>query len=176
MAFVQCPNCGNTVPITTSQCQFCGQALVPGEFQDINEFGEEIVVGHGISPEVVQQLYVAICWVWTLGGAASIAFGLLTPLFVKSASTSIIELLIGLVTIILGIGLLMRSESARKIVNVLAFLNLMFGIFGFIFALVLVGFGGIFKLAGVVLALVKIASSIAMIWLISETDRRAMID
>lgn len=86
---------------------------------------------------------------------------------------NVINLILHVVTILVGLGLILRVELARGIVNALCFLQILQGVFGllgsFIFTFVVPLFGAI----AMIFSFVQIALAILMIFLIGETESRA---
>ncbi|MBN9501353.1 MAG: hypothetical protein J0H02_06230, partial [Armatimonadetes bacterium] len=84
---------------------------------------------------------------------------------------SYIGLAIGGLTSLLGIGLLLRLELARAIVNFFCGLQILFGLLGLAGSVLGTMFAGALGLVMVFMQIVQIAAAAFMIYVIGETER-----
>lgn len=76
----------------------------------------------------------------------------------------------GTITALFGLGLMLRIEIIRGIVNFVAGLKLAFGLLGLAGSLIGTGLFGAMALIGVLFNLFDIITSGMLLWLIGETD------
>ena len=86
------------------------------------------------------------------------------------ASWGIIGAVVGLINVLMGVGLLLKLELARKVANFLCGINLIFGLLGLLGAFLMSGAMGVSGLLGVLLSIFTIALYGAQIWVIGETE------
>lgn len=166
---VKCPKCQATLPDGAYVCQFCQTSFgtaprVPGR-PAIGAAGKSSIAAPGAPGWVVPFYYLIAAW-WVVDGAQlayqSLSGGLVATL----------GLVIGVVSALVGLGLLLRIEAARGIVNVLCFLQILDGLLALVF-LLFSGIGGLWGAVSLIFTFIRIGFAGLMIYLIGETDSRA---
>jgi hypothetical protein len=134
--------------------------------------------GSGVSRETAWALYYVLCSVWLVSGIWSIVETLAIAPTQKGYEGIGMFGVVGLVfsgaQVLVSIGLLAKVEIARGIVNVIAFLNLLSAAFGLLGGLVVTLVLGPLGVLIIVMNVIEIAVNGGIIWVIGETDRRAM--
>jgi hypothetical protein len=132
-----------------------------------------------LAPSWVPGAYYALCVFFLLEGAYDIfeAVMLTQRKFMGVAAgwgfQSFLGIVIGGFTCLIGIGLLLRIEIVRGIVNFFCGLRILFGLFGLLGSLGGVLLFGALGFLFLVMNVVDIATAAFMIYLIGETDKRA---
>ena len=173
---IECPQCAAKLPDWTQACQFCqadtrGVIRAPAynAFTSSNRSSFE-------PPKWVWGAYYGISALYVVQGLYSVAMGIYEVSSPKSHFSSFfatIELVIGAVTALLGLGLLARIEFVRGIINFFCGIQILLGILGLagsVFGAMILGPLGLLMMFMNVL---KIATAAFMIYLIGETDRAA---
>jgi hypothetical protein len=170
---IQCPQCGRSLPGGLQHCQFCGASLasVP---RPVPVSTRRVPVG---PPGYVIGLYYASAIWWILQGIRMIASGFnLIPDVMAGpgaifAGIVYVAIAVGLFFMALGLGLVLKWEWARGVVNIICWINIFFGILSFftLFGMAFV-FGPI-MIVGVILNVIDICISGGMVWLIGETEQ-----
>ena len=132
---IQCPGCGRTLPNGAVRCQFCGA--------DLSNVARPRAAAPARKvkgpPTYIMTLYhVGAGW-WILQGGRTVAVSLgilpemMSALGGAFAGFVIVAIVIGAIQALLGIGLMAKVELARGIVNVLCWINILLGLYSFIF-------------------------------------------
>lgn len=77
---------------------------------------------------------------------------------------------IGVAFILLGLGLILKWEWARGVVNIVCWINILGGLFNLVIAIFSSPMSGVMGIVNVFLAMFTIAWTGAQIWVIGETD------
>lgn len=166
---IQCPGCGQSLPDTFSRCQFCGAdvARVPRPVQ-------AKVQTHYYQPAnwVWIAYYGIACW-WLIGGAKDVYGGLKTMgrddlLF---PGIGIFGVIVGGVTVCIALGIILRLEFVRAIVNFWNFVKILMGLLSLYGSVTASLFVGPIALLWIFLTILDLASAVMMIYLIGETDK-----
>lgn len=163
---IQCPNCKATLPDWVQQCQFC-----------------QAPTGHVLRPRQNApnvRAFEVPAWIWACYYGIA---GLITIESIIDIVTTLVHAKHGLgffdgvflvfsaVECLVGVGLLLRLELVRSIVNIVCFAGILRHLFGFLtsFALMIV-----WPVVGVLLFVLNILFIIQygfLIYLIGETDK-----
>jgi hypothetical protein len=84
--------------------------------------------------------------------------------------SGMIGLVVGVITVLIGAGLLARVEFVRGIVNVFCYLRILGGLCGIAGSLLAGLFAGPAMLIGLIVSVLDIATAAFMIYLLGETD------
>lgn len=123
-------------------------------------------------------MYHAIAAYWILNGLIEVGqgFGLGAPKLPGVTSTgmtiSIIPLIFGILTALVGVGLVFHVEIARGIANFFSGLKIIFGLFGLAGSVIGLAFAGPLGLVLVLLNIMDIVTGALMLYLIGETETR----
>jgi ribosomal protein S27E len=199
MAIIQCPGCGQQVPDFNANCQFCG-AMLKGNPQVrqsktiqcpscdmILKDTTENCPGCGAStihlarstrditgfsyggpvPPFAWPLYYVISAYWVLSGIAAIAFSAMSK-----DGIDIFSAMCPGFQVLLGIGLLLRLEIFRGIVNFLCWCSILGGLFTVIGSLLGMSVFGAMAIPFLLMGLLQIVTSALMIWVIGLTQTR----
>ena len=171
---VKCPNCQATLPDGAFQCQFCRTqlALPPGAARGYGRPSRQSAAMPG-SPSWVMPAYYGIALWWMFSGVWDILHATLWAGKDSGGFLDILGIVFGGITALVGLGLLLRIDVVRGIVNVLCFLQILFGILGLITSFLLSGPFGMIGVLGMIHSIVDIGTAALMIYLIGETDTRA---
>ncbi|HWA84246.1 MAG TPA: hypothetical protein VG820_12455 [Fimbriimonadaceae bacterium] len=173
---ISCPKCNATLPDWAQTCQFCQT--------DVKAVPRSKAVApqkKGWTPAApwIWPCYYAMCAFFVLEGLGGIIQTLLGSHHkimgqeVGLDVMSYVSMAIDGFTILIGIGLALRVEIIRGIVNFFCGLRILFGIIDLGFALLGSLLVGALGFVFVILNLVNIASAGFMIYLIGETDKHA---
>lgn len=171
---ITCPKCNATLPDWAQTCQFC-QTDVKG----VSRPKPVVQQKKGLTPAAswIWPTYYAMCALFVLEGAAGVA-----QVFIDSHQKilgqemgidafSYVRIAIEGFSILLGIGLALRVEIIRGIVNFFCGLRILFGLLGLAGSVVGTLFAGALGFVFVLLNVVNIATAALMIYLIGETDK-----
>lgn len=159
----QCPHCHAAVPDRVVRCPACGGVLPPPVRLSTDAQRRPPLSAPG-TPKWVPVAYNIIAGYWILSGG----FSLVSALAHGGGKTgSYVAAAFGLFTVLIGLGLLLRIEIVRGIVNVLCALQIIGGAIGVLGAFLR---GAPLEL---VLSFVQIGTAGFMIYLIGETDTSA---
>lgn len=172
---IQCPKCSSSLPDWAQTCQFCGTDTkavarpkpAPGK-------ARSAPVGQ---PAWVWPAYYIVSGYFVVSGLVEVV----RALVMMNAKTnnaegamvaqySVIGLVVGVITVIIGAGLLAKVEFIRGIVNFFCYLKILGGLCGIggsLFAGLFVGPAALFAL---LMSVFDIATAVLMIFLIAETD------
>ena len=174
---VKCPHCSATLPDGAFQCQFCGTqfAAAPagtqrGFTQPAASRFNDAMPG---APKWVAPVYNLIAAWWIIDGVWTILRGTVLAGKDSGGFFTTVFMIIGGVTALVGIGLLLRIDVVRGIVNVLCLLQILDGALGLIMAFFMTSVFGIWGAIGMIMSAIRIAQAGLMIYLIGETDTRA---
>jgi hypothetical protein len=170
-ALITCPQCKRSLPPKMANCQFCGASLstVARPVQAQKKIGPE--------PWVWTLYYVVACW-WLVDALKELitSFSALAgiqahPSLAAFAFIVYIGIAVGLFEAALGIGLLVKWEWARAVVNFFCWVRILFGVMGLYSSIMMAGFSGPANTAlNILFCVLNIVMAGLQIWLISETD------
>ncbi len=189
---IQCPNCHATLPDWAKTCQFCQsntesviRPTAPGSARNVHAFE---------APKWVWGAYYGLAGYYILHGLYTVISSVMTLVAVKKADSTdqvsslkgmptmhdpmgmvslftYVAILIGVVSIVLGGGLMVRNNSARGVVNFFCGLNIIFGVFKLLGATLGALFSGLLGVFLMLLVVIDICVNGFMIYLIGETDK-----
>ena len=163
---IECPGCKRSLPPSAQRCQFCGSDLG-------SVVRPKAAPKKHIGPEPwVMKLYYAVAAYWILDGVANIIMRAMSLSNPKTASSiAYLGIAIGAFAISLGLGLLLRWDWARGVVNIFCWIRIASAAFSL---MSLMGVSMLFGVGAMLLNLLfsVISAVIAglQIWLIAETD------
>lgn len=162
---ISCPKCNATLPDGADRCQFCGQTFTPFRSPNAPRAGRQ----PGLSDlKWVNFAYYGIAGWWAISNLIRVAVMLSRGV----SGFDMFGLAISGATALVGIGLIFRVELARGIVNILCFLQILFGamwlLAGFFMTPVMGVMGGMLM----IFAAIQIALAGVMIFVIGETEIR----
>ncbi len=177
--YLKCPKCGASLPDWANSCHFCQT--------DVSKVGRpertntKKHYGEFDTPKWIWACYYFIAAWWILGGAYDVldsmyVFGKPLELlklekeFEIQMGPNVVGAIAGAITLIFGLGLALKIEIIRGIVNFVAGLKLIFGLLGLAGSLMGMTFAGILSLPFVILNVVNIITAGMLLWLIGETD------
>ncbi|MBM3494480.1 MAG: hypothetical protein FJX72_09210 [Armatimonadetes bacterium] len=158
---VKCPGCSATLPDGAQVCQFCGRALGPPSVRlGRAPVGKPADVMPG-APAWVKPVYNLIAGYWILNGA----WGVLSDTALAGKDgPNFVGAAFGALGALIGLGLLLRIDRIRGVVNFVCALQILFGILDVISAF-LIGWPLM-----MFLAMFQVFTAGLMIFLIGETD------
>jgi ribosomal protein L40E len=169
---IKCPRCNATLPAWAQSCQFC-QADVSGVARPVAAKKDES--RYYQAPKWVWIAYYVIAAFWILNGVRDILWGL--DVFGRQGEGGFFEsgisvgmLAVGFVTALVGLGLILKIELARGIVNVIAGLRILFGALSLFMTIPLIFIVGIFGFLAAIWTLIDIVLAVLIIYIIGETD------
>lgn len=176
---IKCPGCGNSLPANAARCQFCGAdtskvqrpAPPPGK-PKIKAFE---------TPKWVWFAYYAVAVWWILGGTLDVLDGFYVfgkpeeiaeaeRLLGQALGPSYVTIVAGAITALFGVGLVVRVEIIRGIVNFVAGIKLIFTLLGLVATVIGSGFFGLYSIPFIIFGVLDVLSCALLIWLIGETD------
>jgi len=174
---IQCPKCGNNLPDWSQSCQFCQTDLknvarpkpAPGNYPRNQNLVQT-------APWIWPTYYI-IAGYWVLSGLKDVISAAL--LMSKSAdnvagerisSLAWIGVVIGLITLLTGIGLIAKVEFIRGFVNIICWLQIAGNLCGTVGIILAGSLMGPAVLIGLIFSVFNIATAALMIYLIGETD------
>lgn len=162
---IKCPKCGATLPQWAQACQFCGTGVanVPRPKPDPRAQRAAAVVG---SPKWVPVVYYLIATYWLISGV----FDLLAGMGVFTKNPQYGTAIFGGISAILGLGLLLKVELIRGIVNIYSWVKIVGGLFNLAASLLLQLVLGPLGVILMLISILDIVTAGLMIYLISETD------
>lgn len=175
--FIECPGCKRKLPNSAQNCHFCGVStknVARVAAPDKKHYAEFE------TPKWITGLYYGLCAWWVIGGLIQVvevfaaASNRKPDLFGGGTGLQVYDyvgIAFGAVTLILGFCMFFKVEAARNIVNIVAFLNIIFGLLGLItslFSILLLGPLGVLL---VISSIVDIVVAGLTIWLLSETGK-----
>ena len=166
---IKCSKCQATLPDGAGYCQFCGNTFAPQPTRR-RDNDEPAYVASG-TPKWVWPAYTIISVWWIISGVWGVAQGLMSKN--PASFWVIVSMVISAVTALVGIGLLLRVELARGIVNVLCFLQIIDGGFGLLGSFMLSFVFGLLGAIAMIVSALRIAMGILMMFVIGETESRA---
>ena len=173
---IACPKCNASLPDWTQTCQFCQT--------DVKSVARPKIVAvqkKGYTPmhAWVWPAYYAMCAFFIIEGAGGILETIISShqKFLGQemglGAFSFISMAFDGFTILLGVGLALRVELIRRIVNFFCGLRIFFGLLGLAGSLLGSLIAGPMALIFIFLNVVNIVTAGFMIYLIGETDRFA---
>jgi hypothetical protein len=175
---ITCPKCNATLPDWAQTCQFC-QADVKAVARPVAPAAPKQSLTASTSPGWVAGAYYALCVFFLLEGAYDILRAVMITQEKVMGSVvgwgfeSFLGVIVGAFTCLIGLGLLLRVEFIRGIVNFFCGLRILFGLVGLLGSLGGVLLFGALGFLFLVMNVVDIATAAFMIYLIGETDKRA---
>ena len=166
---ISCPKCHATLPDGSSYCQFCQTKFTPPAGARGDEGTDSST--QSVNLAWVWPAYYAIAGWWIINGVYGIAQALLSKN--PGSVFSIISIVLCAVTLLVGLGLVLKVEMARGIVNVLCFLQILQGLFGILGSFLLSFAFGLLGAIAMVMAILQVALAGLMIFVIGETESRA---
>ncbi len=166
---IKCPSCQASLPDWAQECQFC-KTSTKGVARPARDPHDPAPLQS--SPKWVWPLYYALATYFMINGLAGLVLCIVENQKGFAISGALMGIL-GLVSAVLGLGLLFRYEPARGIVNFVCGLNIIFGLFalaGSVFGILFSGFLGVLL---VLYKLLDLAVNGFLIFLIGETDKYA---
>ena len=165
---IKCPKCSATLPDGAGYCQFCQATFLPTQPSRAAQSEAEQELGIASQPTWVWPAYYAIAGWWIASGLFNIIADL-----VRTGSASPFVILVNGLSALIGLCLVLKVEFIRKLVNVVCFFNIVFGLFGVIGTVFSPAIKGLFGLIYLLIQAVGIASAGFMIYLLGETDTQA---
>ena len=174
--FLTCGGCGQSVPSGMASCQFCGTSLA-GASHSAQATALAAQRGPGGStraypqvsletPKWVETLYYLFSGLYALSGVVDIV----TAFAIKNGSGPGMAITIGLIQIILGVGMILRNDAIRSIMNFLLWISVgVNGVILFLALMAALGAGGLFFVVAIIQAL-RVGLSLGIIWLNNEMD------
>ena len=170
-----CPTCNKQVIAGVPTCQFCGsdlRGMAPAQAKRsvfIDPDSHEVVHSGG-KPGWIYPAYYAVSGYYALSGVIGILTVVLNKKNDLSDPFTIAAMAIYAVGLLIGIGLMLKIELVRGIVNFFSFLKILGDLRGILFSLGLIVIStgwGIFLL---IFNVFDLCASVLMIYLIGETD------
>lgn len=121
---ITCPKCRKLLPVWQETCQFCGEIIpeqVRREAADRSDPARSQPVGAAPDKRVILAYYV-IAIVWAAMGLLGVVRNVITD---DAGLLALPFVIINLIQVVLGIGLLLRIEFIRVVVNFIAGVNLL---------------------------------------------------
>jgi hypothetical protein len=162
---ILCPKCQQKLPDGAGHCQFCHATFAPiGSAAPDPDGGYEVAP----RPTWIGKAYNAIAIWWIVSGL----YGVLEAT-VLSRHVNAILLVFELITVLIGVGLLLKIEAARGVLNILCFLQILGGAFGLLIDFFSPFLTGILGFIAIFANIISIGLAMLMIYLIGETETRA---
>lgn len=177
--YLKCPKCGASLPDWAKSCHFCQTDVSKVSRPDRPDTKKHYKQFE--TPKWIWACYFFIAAWWILGGAYDVMdsfyfFGKspdmlkLEKEFATKFGPNVVGIISGTLTCLFGIGLALKIEIIRGIVNFVAGLKLIFALFGLAGALMGMTFAGFLSLPFIIFNIVDIMTSGMLLWLIGETD------
>lgn len=156
-----CPGCEMILKDTTEICPSCGTNVMhlARSTKEVMGFSYS-----GKAPPFAWPLYYVISGYWILAGVLSIFLPALLGGFARGASCW------GVIQALLGIGLLLKVNKARRMVNLICFVGLALGLLLVGFSLFALIVDGQFGFAVFASGLMTVVTNGLMIWVIGLTQ------
>ncbi|MBX3113372.1 MAG: hypothetical protein KF836_02295 [Fimbriimonadaceae bacterium] len=175
---IPCPKCGQQIPATLQNCQFCGAIVSPAIRSAARTKGgdDELEAGSGIAPAKVWAIYGALCWFLILTHGINIMYILVFgPIASRKAFEpdviNTVGIIIDIVFIIIGICLLTKVEKVRDFVTTACVIGIFFNLRALLFNTVDILVWGMFGVLLTALTVFSIIINGGLIWSIYETQR-----
>lgn len=177
---IQCPKCQRSLPPKMTVCQFCGASL--------DGVARPVPVAKKVKQTEpwIMTLYYVLAGYWIFGGVMLLvtAFQALAVLqsrppdaFGSGMLTMVdyVMIAVGVFQATLGVGLILKWEWARAIVNIFCWIRILLSGLSLI-GLLMGGFlfGGIWVIVRFLFTVFDIVAAGTQIWLIAETDNSFM--
>jgi hypothetical protein len=167
MSTIQCPGCQRSLPASSVTCHFCGAALA-------NVPRPKDAPKKKTGPEPwVMTLYYLVAAYWILEGLVGVGGGIFSMVGADARPSifSYIGIAFGLFSMVLGLGLILRWDWARGVVNIFCWLRIARCILS-IPGMAMVGafLGTAMMLMSLFFLVFGAAIAGLQIWLISETE------
>lgn len=166
--FVPCPSCRNSVPAGQPQCQFCGSALPVTAPVKGSVWHDDAVNTPYRRPTWVPLAYNLVSAYIGLSGLVQLVTGGVH--IARDNWVGYIEVVMGTIGLVLGVGLLLRIEFIRGVVNFVCGMSILFGLFGLLASFPFMMVLGLVGLLWLLQSVFNIATNAAMIYLVGETD------
>jgi hypothetical protein len=165
---IKCPKCQATLPDGAERCQFCGATFTPAVSRAV---GPDDEPGRSVPLQWVWPAYYGIAAWWIFNGLYSVVQTVWRGQ--AGSAFGIVGIGIGALTALVGLGLILRVELARGIVNVLCFLQILDGAFGLLGSFLMSFAFGLLGAIAMIMSILQIALAVLMIFVIGETESRA---
>lgn len=174
---ISCPKCSASLPDWAKTCQFChADTTAVARPKPVASSRPVAFAG---PPQWVWGAYYAISVLYVVEGVDDIFMT-----FVNShrkimgeeigiGPFGILSIVLGALTILIGLGLVLRIEFIRGIVNFFCGVQILLGILGFFGAVAAALFTGPFGILLMFLEVLRVVCGVMMIYLIGETDKAA---
>jgi hypothetical protein len=165
---INCPKCQATLPDGSGRCQFCNTTFTAAPVRPGSDLDAPT---ESVNLKWVWPAYYAIAGWWIFNGL----YGIVQVLLSKHAGSfwGVMDIAISSITALVGLGLILRVELARGIVNVLCFLQILQGLFGVLGGFIMSFAIGIFGAIAMVMSILQIIIAVLMVFVIGETEGRA---
>ncbi len=173
---ITCPNpsCNQKLPDFVQTCQFCGQDLTSVR----RPHSDDPVTGSGMKKEHVWTIYYLLCAFMLLTGIWGVVDDVAISVGSEGMDTmNYVGVIFSVVQIMLAIGMFMRLEWARGLVNFWCWVGIVFTLLGLglLIMAMLTVIGGVMPtgllILSLFLSLLDLAVYGGVIWVIGETDR-----
>lgn len=178
---ITCPQYQATLPDGAYHCQYCGLtfgAAPTGRMQSgrmspsspaAASKWRDVMPG---APRWALPVYYAIAAWWMLSGV----WDILQVTALGEGSVGLFDMIViafGAITALIGLGLILRVDEIRDFVNILCFLQILFGLLGIVQGFLLAGGLGMLGIFVMVGSIIDVLTGFLMIYLLGETDTRA---
>lgn len=171
---INCPRCQQTLPDWAQTCQFCGSDLKG--------------VQRPVQPKAKRQRgFQTAKWIWpayyacagyfilnglleTIGAIAVAGTVTKTPFGNIVNSVNYVGVVVGVLTIVVGIGLILKVEFIRGVVNFFCGISILISLLTLIPTILGSALVGLYGIVYIVRSLLSILTNGLMIYLIGETD------
>lgn len=179
---MKCPKCSASLPDWAQTCQFCGANVAKAPRPQ--PVVEKKSRGAFEIPKWVWITYYGISTWWVISGA----YRLMDAFYVFGKPADVIALekkwdiqvgpsyfaaVIAAITVVFGLGLILRIPLIRTWVNWISGLKLISGVFGLATSVMASAALGLIGLLLVIANILDIIMAAILIWMIGETDERA---
>jgi len=168
---IQCPNCKQSVPDWVQRCQFCQTELTNVARPIATKKPALVQAAAWIYPT-----YYTIAGYFVLSGALEIIQTLYAANAHKGVEMhgmgpiQVVMIIIGAITSMIGLGLILKVEIVRGIVNIFCWLRIATSVLGLPAAVGLALILGPIGIVALVMSIFDIITGGLMIYLLGETD------
>ena len=157
---LKCSQCNSTLPDFATMCQFCGNTWSPS---NSGPAGTKANITQAMNSLAwVRPAYYGIAAYWVVSGIIECL----------TAKGSTVGIVLGAINILVGLGLILKVEVIRSVVNAICFVNILFGVLALVGAFFSPFVGGLIGVVIVIMNFVNLGTSGLMIFLIGETESR----
>ncbi len=170
-----CPSCGCTLPAQAQICQFC-KADVRTTAKSVSRAAAAACAPKAQDMSWQRVAYYGMGVWWIINGLmtflASLKFfnSMLAGAGAMFTGIPAIGMVIGVVFILVGIGLLLKIELARGIVNILSWISILGGAFRVLCFIFIGSFLGPMVFVYILRSVLDVGLAALQIYLIAETD------